>query len=145
MARAEASIVINRPVEDVWEYVEDPANAPEWHSGVLESEKISQGPTGVGTTYRAVIMFLGRRLEGTLEVTEYELHKRVRTKMTMGPLSFEETRIFEPVEGGTRFTIIGEGELRGFFRFADPIVWRMAQRDMEGSLAQLKGMLEAEH
>jgi len=142
MARAEASIWINRPVKEVGDYLDDPANALEWQSGVLESEKMSEGPTAVGTTYRGVTVFLGRRLEWTSEVTEFEPYRRMKQKATVGPLSLEETHILEPVEGGTRYTFIREGEAQGFFRLADAIVVRIMQRDMEGDVARLKDILE---
>jgi len=137
-------MVINRPVKEVGDYLDDPQNSLEWESGVVESERTSEGPTGVGTTYRGVITFLGRRLEWTSEVTEFEPYRRTKQKITAGPLSLEQTFILEPVKGGTRLTIIGEGEPRGVFRLADPIVVRMFQRDMEGNLARLKDILEAE-
>jgi len=144
MARAEASIVINRPVKEVCDYLDDPANSPEWEGNILENEKTSEGPTAVGTTYRGLASFLGRRLEWNSEVTEFEPYSRIKQKVTVGPLLVEQTYILEPVEGGTRFTVIMEGEPRGFFRLADAIVVRMIQRDMEGDVARLKDILEAE-
>ena len=144
MARAEASIVINRPVKEVCDYLDDPANSPEWEGNALEIEKTSEGPTAVGTTYRGLATFLGRRLELSSEVTEFEPYRLTKQKVTAGPLSIERTELLEPVEGGTRFTLIVEGELRGFFRLADAIVVRVMQRDMEGDVARLKDILEAE-
>ena len=144
MARAEASIVIKRPVKGVGDYLDDPANNPEWRASILEAEKTSVGPTGVGSTYRGVGSFLGRRLEWTSEVTEFEPYRINKQKIAWGPISLEETHIFEEVEGGTRFTIVAEAEPRGFFRFADPVVVRMYQRELQRSLEQLKDILEAQ-
>ncbi len=72
MIKAETSLVINRPVEKVFAFVNDSENAPQWRSSVLESRQTSEGPTCVGTTLTEVIRFLGRRIESTFEVTEYE-------------------------------------------------------------------------
>lgn len=144
MARVEASVVINRPAEEVSAYLNDIRNAPEWQSGLLEAEQTSEGPVGVGTTFRGVLLFLGRRLEWTSELTEYEPNRKWKEKIAAGRLSLEQSLTFEPVEGGTRVTLVGEGEPRGFFRLADPIVVRMMQRDVEGNLARLKDILEAE-
>lgn len=144
MARGEASIVINRPVEAVGDYLDDPGRQVEWQAGALENEKTSEGPTAVGTTYRGALVFLGRRLEWTSEVVELEPYKRIKQNITVGPLALEETYILEPVEGGTRFTIVNEGEPRGFFKLADPLVVRLLQRTLEGNLASLKEILEAQ-
>jgi len=144
MARAEASIVINRPVKEVGDYLDNTANSMEWESGVLESERTSEGPTQVGSTYRGVTTFLGRRLEWTSEVIEFERYRRIKSKAMVASIPLEETQILEPVEGGTKFTFIREGEPRGFFRLADALVVRLMQRDMEGDVARLKDILEAE-
>jgi hypothetical protein len=143
VAIVEASIVVNRPVEEVAGYLHDPASSVEWQAGLADKERTSAGPTAVGTTYRGTSSFLGRRLEWTSEVVEFEPHKRFMQKVTVGPLRLEETYILEPIEGGTRFTFIGEGEPRWFFRLAYPLV-RVLQRNLEGDLARLKEILEAQ-
>jgi len=144
MARVEASVVISRPVEEVFEFVTNPENDPQWQSPILESERTSVGPMGVGTTDQGVAKLLGQRTEWTAEVTEYEPNRKVKYEVTGGPLSAEQTVTFEPVEGGTKFTLVLEGEMGGFIRLAEPIVTRMLQRDTETDLANLKDILEAE-
>jgi len=148
MARIEASVVINRPVEEVFEFVTNPKNDLLWQSGVLESEQTSEGPMGVGTTLRSASQFVGRRMEGTAEVTEYEPNRKIKYKGTSGPMTVEPSYSFEPVEGGTRVSFVGEGETGGFvkrlFGLADSIVVRMAQRGMETDFANLKDILEAQ-
>ena len=145
MARAEASVVINRPVEEVFAFASNPENEPQWSTGILESKQTSAGAMGVGTTLQGVSHLLGRRIEWSSEVTEYERNRKIRYKASLPPpLSLEQTLIFEPVEGGTRVTIIAEGEAGGFFRLAEPIVVRMYERQMEASVANLKDILEAE-
>jgi len=144
MARAEASIVIDRSPEDICAYMDDPANDPEWQSYVLEAQRTSEGPVRVGTTGRGVSSFLGRSLEWTSVTTEYEPNRKRADHVKWGPIEFDQTVSVEEVEGGTKLTFFMEGELRGFFRLADPIVIRMLQRDVETNLARLKDILEAE-
>jgi len=144
VARVEASVVINRPVEEVFAYVDDEGNAPKWESYILEAEQTSEGPKGVGTTLRGVGQLLGQRIEFTAEITDYEPNRRVTEKISGGPISLEQTLTFEPVEGGTRLTIVGEGETGGSLSMAERIVIRMFQRDVGANLAKLKDILEAE-
>jgi uncharacterized membrane protein len=131
-------------VEEVFEFVTNPENDPKWESAILESERTSVGPMGVGTTEQGVAKLLGQRIEWTAEVTEYEPNRKVKYEVTGGPLSAEQTVTFEPVEGGTKFTLVVEVETGGFFRLAEPIVTRMLQRDIETDVANLKDILEAE-
>ena len=71
MAKFESSIVINRPVEEVFALLSNQENNPKWQAESLEVKKTSDGPIGVGTTFHSVGQFLGRRVEGEYEVTEY--------------------------------------------------------------------------
>jgi uncharacterized protein YndB with AHSA1/START domain len=144
MARMEGSVVINRPVDEVFAYVADVRNWPQWNSSMQEGEQTSTGPVGVGTTCQGVSQFLGRRMEWTSEITEYEPNRKMGQKITSGPMSIEQSLTLVPVEDGTRFTLVGEGEMGGFFKLADPIVNRAMQRQMEGNLANLKDILEAQ-
>ncbi|HEX6306409.1 MAG TPA: SRPBCC family protein, partial [Anaerolineales bacterium] len=85
----ESSVVINQPVEDVFAYYTDLENETQWRIGVLELETTSEGPIGVGTTTREVTQFLGRRIENTAVVTEYEPNKVVAMETTSGPIPFK--------------------------------------------------------
>jgi len=106
--------------------------------------KTSEGPLGVGTTYRGVIHFLGQRIEWTSEITGWQPNEKVEFSLTAGPLQLEEGVTFEPVEGGTRITVVYEGDPGGFFKLATRVVVRMWQGQMEGNLAKLKEVLEAQ-
>jgi uncharacterized membrane protein len=144
MAHFEHSVVINRPVEEVFEYMLDIHKVAQWRSGLVESEKTSEGPTGVGSTWREVETFLGRKMDSTNEMTEFEANKRFSYKATSGPIPLEGGFTFESVEGGTRVTASFDTELGGFFRLAEPIVMRMARRQMEADFANLEDLLESQ-
>jgi hypothetical protein len=47
------------------------------------------------------------------------------------------------VKGGTRIDSTFEVEPGGFFKLADPLVTRMAKRQFESDLANLKDLMEA--
>jgi hypothetical protein len=47
-------------------------NHPKWDPAVTSITKISPGPMGVRTTARLVRIDRSRRVEGSMEVTEYE-------------------------------------------------------------------------
>ena len=144
MIKVEVSAVINRPVEEIFDYMSNPENSPKWQSGVLEAEQTSKGPTGVGATTREVRKFMGRQIDQTFEITEYEPNRLIRQKTISGPMKLDTIYAFESAEGGTRVTMGGEGDSGGFFMLADPLINRMAKRQMEADLANLKDMLEAQ-
>jgi uncharacterized membrane protein len=143
MARVEASVVIDRPLEEVFDFASNTENDPQWASGILEARKTSEGPIGVGTTFRGVIERLGQRIEWTSEITHYQPHTRVDFKSGGGPMKFEETMVFEPVEGGTRISAVSKGEAEGVLKVAEPMLMRLWKTQMEASMVVLKGILEA--
>src|SRR5215510_10808433 len=121
MLKLELSIVINRPVEVVFAFLSNPENGPKWSSSSREVKITTEGPIGVGTRFRSVRTFLGRRLESESEVVDYEPNLRYAHKSISGPFPVESSVTFERVEGGTRVTLTGVGEPGGFFKLAEPI------------------------
>ena len=144
MMNIEQSTVITRPSEAVFAFVTDVEKLSQWMSELVEAKQSSDGPMGVGTTISAVAKPLGRRVESTLEVVEYEPNRRFVLKSTSGPVANEDTFTFEPVKGGTEVTRKTEGEMGGFFKLAEPLVDRMLRRQFETNLANLKDLLEAQ-
>jgi uncharacterized membrane protein len=142
MAKLEISTVINRPVEEVFAFVSNYENLSKWNSLSSEVKKTSEGPIGVGTTYRTVVKFLGQRIEGETEVTEYETNRSIAHKAKW-PFPVENRLIFERVAGGTRVSLMTEGEPGGFFKLAEPLLVSMLKRQFEADLANLKDLMEA--
>jgi len=143
MFKIETSIVVNRPVEEVFAVLSNVENNLKWSSGFLEAKKTSAGPIGVGTIWRVVQKGLGQRMEGEVEVTEYESNRNCAMKSKSGPIPVEIRQTYEPVEGGTRVSVVFGAEPGGFFKLAEPLVKSMAKRGIETDLANLKDLMEA--
>lgn len=143
MATLDLSIVINRPVEEVFAFLSNPENNPKWSSLTKEVQITSAGPIGMGTTYRSVATFLGRRIESDVKFTEYEPNRSFAQKSTSGPVPVENRVTFERVEGGTQVTSHQVAEVGGFFKVAEPLLVSMVKRQFEADLANLKDLMEA--
>ena len=145
MVKIELNEVINRPVEEVFGFVADMETRPQWMSSVEEAHWTSEGPRGVGSTFRTVRRFMGRRTEDECVFTEYEPNRKYSYKSHSGPgYSLEVRVIFEPVEGGTRYGIAFQAEVGGLFKIAEPILARMFRRVLKADVANLKDLLEAQ-
>jgi uncharacterized membrane protein len=143
MATIDISILINRPVEEVFAFLSNPENGPKWSSGGSEVTITSAGPIGVGTTYRTVRTVLGRRIESENVFTAYEPNRSYATKSTAGPVPVESRVTFERAEGGTRVSATLVGEPGGFFKLAEPLLVSMIKRQFDADLANLKDLMEA--
>lgn len=143
MFKFEKSIFINRPQQEMFDYVNDPANNAQWQSGVELSEWTSESPYGVGSTMKMVRSMLGRKTESTIEVTKWDPPKQSGNKTVSGPVPVEVTTTFEAQEDGTLLTITGQAEFGGFFKMAEGLVGKQVEKQIESDLAALKQILEA--
>ncbi len=115
----------------------------EWQGQVVEWEQLSEGPLGVGSQFRVVGRFLGRRIEVVTECTAYEPNARYAFKTISGPIKVRTAFTFDSIEGGTKVTESIDAEFGGFFGLADPLVARMLGRQFATNLGNLKDLLEA--
>lgn len=141
MERVEVSVHVDRPVEEVFAYMGDPANAPEWNSSI-ESAAPSESPLRVGTKVRLRQKFLGRTIDPTLEITEYVPNSRLAYSFDK-PIKGTGTETYESEDGGTRVTQVFEVEAGRFFKVAEPIAARVAKRQFQASLETMMEIVQA--
>ncbi len=139
----ELSIVINRPIEEVFGFLANLENDIKWRSEWVETKNMSGNSLGVGATFRLTSEFLGRRIPTVYEVTEYKPNQIAAWKAVSGPLLLKFQRTFERVEGGTRVTIRYEAEVRGFFKLVMSFLAGTVKRQHEGDLRKVKELMEA--
>lgn len=138
------SITINRPVAEVFAYVSDVSNEPAWHTDVLEARQTSEGPIGIGTTFLIRVKPSMGVSEGLEEVIGFELNRKQVLRGEMGSMRPTITDLFEPADGGTKFTRRIQIEASGLMRLMLPLVRPMIGKSNTGFLANLKRVLERE-
>ena len=142
LVRIEATVVINRPVDVVFEFVTNRENLLQWATTLVEAKQTSQGPVDVGTTFKEVHQFFGRQLVFSFEVTDHKSHRESRFRSISGPMPIQGGYTFEPVEAGTKITLVFEAKLVGLSKLAKPIFAIVARRQWETNFANLKALLE---
>jgi uncharacterized membrane protein len=143
MFKFEKSVLINRPQQEVFDYVTDLANDPKWQSSIESVERTSDGPIGAGSTWHYVTKFLGRKAESDIQMTSYDPPQGVSVKAIGGPVPFENTYKFEAQDGGTLLTISGQAEIGGFFKIAEGLAGKQLEKQIEADSATLKKLLES--
>ncbi len=141
MVRVEVSTEVSRPVKEVFDYVEDQTNLPEWNS-LVEEATPSETPIRVGTKISQRARFLGRKIDAVAVVTEHVPNQRFVLKIDK-PFPFTITTRFEAAGDGTRLTQVLEGEPGGFFKVGEPILGRIVKKQVEAALETLKQLVEA--
>lgn len=144
MIRAEHTVVINKPVEDVFAFVADQRNEPKWHTDVIEVISPPPGePIRLGSNVVWAIDFMGRN-EYTAEVTAFEPNRRIELTTPQGPFKTKLTHRFEPVNDATRYTRHVDIQPEGLFRIMEPILRAaaVAKRRQVRFADNLKTLLE---
>jgi hypothetical protein len=146
--RIEESINIERPPQEVFEFLARRSNDSVWMASVVESDWLEPAaPLGVGRRGRMVMKNMGRRAEYVDEVTEYDPGRRIAHRTVEGPVQLKTACITEPIGGGTRVTVVAEAEkfVEGpFGRVGNPIVARLVRRGFKADLGRLKKILDSE-
>src|SRR5215207_9692146 len=132
MARIRGEILINRPVEMVFDYVADQRNEPIYNPRMLRSEKITDGPIGVGTRFRATARSGRQVVEMLIEITEYDRPWRLGSRTTMASVDVNGGLTFEPVDGATRMSWSWAVSPHGPLRMFGPVVARVGRRQEQG-------------
>ena len=142
MVKNEMSIIIKRPVEEVFSFVSDLQNGPQWQTGLFEVRLITKDPIGIGSQFAAVRKFLGRKLEANVEIVTFEPNHKLVFKGPSGSVPFEESFIFEAVADGTKVTDQIELHTSGFMGLAEPLIAGSLKREVVNNLGDLKVLLE---
>lgn len=143
MIKINKSLVINRPIDEVFDYIGDQRNTPQWQSGLVEVRRITEGPPGIGTKHAFVRKFMGRKMEATNEYIAYEPNKKITFKTTSGPVRLEASYLFESTADGTKVTGLIEMQAAGLFGFAEPLIAKSLDRESDAAMTELKRLLES--
>jgi len=137
-------IVIDRPISAVASYAADPTNAPAWYAKIDSVEWKTEPNVAVGSRVAFVARFLGRRLEYTYELAEYEPSVRLVMRTAEGPFPMETTYTWTAVTAtSTTMELRNRGEPAGFSKVAAPFMARAMRRANRQDLAKLKALLES--
>lgn len=139
MINIERSIVIHKPVEEVFALVTDGSKASSWQGGL---EAVEGQASAVGEQYTEVRKFMGREMRSVMEITSYEPNARWSAKVRKGPVPYEVTVRFEPLDGSTKLTTRVEGEPTGFFKVAEGMFKSQLEKSIDEDTNRLKKMME---
>ncbi len=140
--KVEKSVIIKKPVAEVFTYSQDNDNSTKWQDGV-ESVQMIKGPDNVvGSQYTEVRKFIGQEMKTTMEITAFKKNEKWAGKVIKGPVPYEVTMTYTAVPEGTKITTVVVGEPKGFFKLAENMVASTLDKSLEEDLNRLKTLLE---
>jgi hypothetical protein len=142
MAGIEGEILIDRPVEEVFDYVADQSNEPAYNPQMVRAQKITPGPVGPGTQFRSAVASLGRTAEMLIECTGYDRPALLASTTTMRQADISYALTFEHAGAGTRMRWAGQVRPKGAYRLLGPLITWLGKRQERRIWASLKQHLE---
>jgi hypothetical protein len=137
-------LVVNRSVEDVWNFMIDISNMPRWEDSRAVWKQTSEGPIQAGTSIQSSITFLGRTVKFDLRITEFEPNRSFSVEVVAGKTKGTKIRyLLVPVEDRkTRLSRVTDARFHGFAKLLQPFVGPITKRTGELEARNLKRLLE---
>ena len=142
-----ASVVIDKPIDEVFAFLADGENDPKFSPRVLEIRKTTDGPTGVGTIYESTVKDAGMKTKRKFEITEFEAPTRIRwaeRSKNLVTASKGGYDLAEESQGRTQLTFHNVLEGHGFGKLIAGAALRAAQKDSDNFAGRIKAAVEAE-
>ena len=131
--------LINRPIEEVFDFAVDTRNEFKWNPKVRAMTKLTDGPIGLGTRMAAKWTMSGH-IE--LECTEYERPYRW-TWANGGPIAVMFSVTLSEEAGGTRLRAAFDARPHGLARLFFPVFIRIMRKDEARNMDYLRACLES--
>jgi uncharacterized protein YndB with AHSA1/START domain len=136
------TIHIDKPIEDVFDYVADLENAPQWNHAVVKTTKISPGPIDEGTKFRQYRNEPRHQAE-TIEIVEYRPGRCLGVEGRLADQPAQLTYRFSEDGVGTLLSNHVALEPQGPLRLLVPLVGSRIETAVANNLDLLKNILEA--
>ena len=137
MPTVKASVLVGRPVEEVFAFVADPRNDGRWQAAFVRQEGQSGTPIRAGASWIEVRRVGPRERAVTVTVTEWDPPRSFGWAGDAGIVRVEGRFEFEGVAGGTRVSQRMNFVFRGVMLLLGPIAARQSRREMQHSLERL--------
>jgi carbon monoxide dehydrogenase subunit G len=145
-SRFGASVVIDKPIEEVFDFLANGENDQKFSPRVLEIHKTDPGPPVQGARYASTVKDAGMKSKREFELTEFERPTKIRwhersENAVVVPLGGYD---LEPSGTGTKLSFFNELEAHGFIgKLVIGFALRSARKGADDFAARIKGAVEA--
>ncbi|HET8842589.1 MAG TPA: SRPBCC family protein [Ktedonobacteraceae bacterium] len=137
------SIITTCPAPQLFDFVSNYENDPQWRSGVLKMTQYPQGCSQIGTKTDEVAIFFGRKTRTPADVTAYEPGRMIAfAGKTDGGVQVTGSRRVDQLVELARFTYQAHIEVTGVLWLVEPLLASILRRRFRKDLQRLKALLE---
>ena len=139
----EESVFIKSPIKQVFKFLSNYRSHKQFNGIYKETKHVSEGKMAVGSELFTKIFFLGRKIETSSEVVEFEPEKTLRFQSKSGPVPSNTKYEFQPKGEGTVVKLQFDIEPGSYFRLGETFLKPRLSKEVEDSMQSLKKILEA--
>lgn len=143
MINLHISTMIDKPVNQIFDFISTPENDFQWQYGTLSSNRLSKEFVTIGSSFRSVGHLMGQRSLSTFEVTEFEQNKKYSFKSLSGTLNSHTIYTFEIDNDSTKVNLATQVNAINSIEVNEGTLERKMKRQLKENLALLKEVLEA--
>jgi carbon monoxide dehydrogenase subunit G len=142
MAGFQRSIVIQRPVEEVFDFATNLDNASLFLPGVTKIELLTEGGLRPGARFRETRKMKGKERSAVIEIVAHERPRLHAARSALMGMSAQYTFRFSPADGGTRVDM--EAMVNGnlLWKLFLGMLSRMMEKEDGEYLNRLKSAIE---
>ncbi len=144
MKTIEYSIIIKKPVAEVFRYLENLENRPEWEPGLIEAKVVSGKYEEPGSVIQITNKALGKKMETEARVIEYVENSHVICRAEK-PFFHEVKNSYEDLNGHTKFTRKATADFDkkgGVTKLASGLVVKKLEKTFQKTVVNAKKILE---
>jgi uncharacterized protein YndB with AHSA1/START domain len=143
--RFDGTVVIDRPIDEVFAFLAEGTNDPKFSPRVLEIAKTTDGPPGVGTRFASTVKDAGMKTRREFEYTEFEAPTRIRWAERSKNLVTASEGGYDlvPDGNGTRLSVFNVLEGHGVGKLFAPLALSAARKDADAFAGRIKRAVEA--
>ncbi len=137
------TIVVDKPLKAVFDYLSDFTATTDWDPGTVITVR-EDGDGGIGTTYLSTSRFLGRTTQLTYIVEDVVDQRLIQLRGENKTVTAVDVITFRPVASGTEVTYAAEFTFKGLSRFTVPLLKSAFKRlgnEAEGGMREALNQL----
>ncbi|KAB2333133.1 hypothetical protein F7731_16475 [Cytobacillus depressus] len=143
MAEFRSSVIINKPIAEVFQYITSMENTPEIMPNVVKMEKLTEGPIGKGTKFKETRSVRGKKVNAEIEMVGFKQDHSFTTRSNSNGLIVEYAYAFHEIEEGTQVELDAFVKTSGLImKMTKRFIVNMIKKEDGFQLEYLKDMLE---
>lgn len=142
VASGRIKVHVERPAQEVFEYVSNVENNPTWRTAVIETRWLDPGPTKPGRRGEQTSRLLGRQYTVAAEVVDWEPPRHVSWATSAGGADVRTHCRVEDDGTGCLVTLESQGEFTGVWRLLTPVAAAILRRQSRADIERLRSILE---